>query len=356
MSVPGKSIRDPGRYVRGMARDGAAAMGDERMLENAVAAVISAGRLCREVSREALSGGVAAKADRSPVTVADFGVQAVISHRLAAAAPGIPLVGEEDAGALRGPELAGVRSRVVVQVRREAPELDEAGVLAAIDRGGHPGGAAGVYWALDPIDGTKGFLRGDQYAVALALIEDGRVSLGVLGCPNLPWDAARPEGPAGCLFVARRGHGAWWRALDEDGEPHPIRVDTVADPAAAVFCESVESGHTAHGRAAAIAARLGVTAPPHRIDSQCKYAAIARGDASIYLRLPTSATYQEKIWDHAAGSILVEEAGGTVTDVAGRPLDFSQGRTLRHNRGVVATNGRFHQAVVDAVQAVGAGG
>jgi 3'(2'), 5'-bisphosphate nucleotidase len=55
---------------------------------------------------------------------------------------------------------------------------------AALDAGRHDG-AAERYWVMDPVDGTKGFLRGDQYAVALALVERGEVVLGVLGCPNL---------------------------------------------------------------------------------------------------------------------------------------------------------------------------
>ncbi|MEO0476277.1 MAG: inositol monophosphatase family protein, partial [Planctomycetota bacterium] len=58
------------------------------------------------------------------------------------------------------------------------------------------------------------------------------------------------------------------------------------------------------------------------------------------------------VGDHGAGSIVVEEAGGTVTDVTGTPLDFSLGRTLANNRGIIATNGRFHDEVVSAVQSV----
>jgi 3'(2'), 5'-bisphosphate nucleotidase len=68
--------------------------------------------------------------------------------------------------------------------------------------------------------------------------------------------------------------------------------------------------------------------------------------------LPTRSDYREKIWDHAAGKFVVEQAGGRVTDVEGRPLDFSHGRRLEHNRGVVATDGRFHDEVVAAVQHV----
>jgi 3'(2'), 5'-bisphosphate nucleotidase len=85
------------------------------------------------------------------------------------------------------------------------------------------------------------------------------------------------------------------------------------------------------------------------MDSQVKYAALAKGDASIYLRLPRKKGYQEKIWDHAAGAIVVEEAGGKVTDFHGHPLMFSCGRALEKNHGIVATNGHLHAQVLGAV-------
>jgi 3'(2'), 5'-bisphosphate nucleotidase len=86
------------------------------------------------------------------------------------------------------------------------------------------------------------------------------------------------------------------------------------------------------------------------MDSQCKYGAVARGDASIYLRLPTRSDYQEKIWDHAAGMLVVEQAGGRVSDIDGAPLDFRHGRTLARNRGVVATAGGVHARVLEAIR------
>jgi 3'(2'), 5'-bisphosphate nucleotidase len=116
------------------------------------------------------------------------------------------------------------------------------------------------------------------------------------------------------------------------------------------FCESVESGHSDQDESARIAEDLGIRSEPFRIDSQCKYAAVARNDASIYLRLPTRADYREKIWDHAAGSLVVESAGGRVTDADGAPLDFTRGATLARNRGIVATCGSIHDEVVAAVR------
>ncbi len=317
----------------------------------AVDAVLKASRLCQTVQGNLVSEATMDKKDRSPVTVADFGAQAVVAHMLRQAFPNIPMVGEEDASELRKDDNAELRQKVIANVREILPDLDDNAILDAIDYGTHEGGPQGQHWTLDPIDGTKGFLRKDQYAVALALIENGQVVLGVLGCPNLPVDGTNFDGPRGCMFIATKGDGAVARTLDDPAESS-IRVTDIADPAQANFCESVEKAHSSQGHAAQVAERLGITAPPYRIDSQCKYAAVARGDASIYLRLPTRKGYEEKIWDHAAGYAVITEAGGSVSDVRGNPLDFSIGRTLRDNLGVIVTNGKLHAPVVEAVKAV----
>ena len=313
----------------------------------ALQAVLSASRVCQAVQRELVAGAALQKGDKSPVTVADFAAQAVVSHLLAEAFPGVPLVGEEDAAALREPANQAMKRGVLAAVEEVLPGLTEAQVLGAIDRGTYEGGSQGMHFALDPIDGTKGFLRLDQYAVALALIEEGEVTMGVLGCPNLPSDT----GSRGCLFAAHKGGGATTRTLDEAAE-RPVHVQRPTHLAHARICESVEAAHTNQSHSAQVAERLGITAAPHRIDSQCKYAAVARGDAHIYLRLPTKPGYVEKIWDHAAGWAVVTEAGGRVTDVLGRPLHFGRGRQLDDNKGVITTSGGLHDEVVGAVRQV----
>jgi len=328
-------------------------------LLGAMRAVRAAARVCRAVADQLIRPDTLEKRDKSPVTVADFASQAVVCAILAADLPQDRIVGEEDASELREDANAGLCAAAVRLVaeqlgrmpqgsaRPAAPaSIDREGLLAAIDRGGAE--ASGErYWTLDPIDGTKGFLRREQYAIALALIERGRVELAVLGCPNL---ASGKE--TGALFTAVRGdvthaHRLW---DESDLVGTPVRVAAIASPAEARFCESVESAHSDQDESALIARRLGITAAPYRIDSQCKYAAVARNDASIYLRLPTRADYREKIWDHAAGALIVECAGGRVSDVDGRALDFRCGRTLDRNRGVVATCGSIHDAVIAAIR------
>lgn len=323
----------------------------EHELRVAIEAVRKASRLCRVVQAELTSAETLAKKDRSPVTVADFGAQAIVGLEMAREFPDDPIVGEENAGHLRTDEGAAIRKQVVGRVQAVMGDVSDDTVLDAIDRGAHGGGNEGRHWTLDPIDGTKGFLRGEQYAVALALIERGKVVLGVLGCPNLPVDMDSDDAGTGCLFHGVVGQGAKMCGLDA-GEETAVAVTSIDDPAHASFCESVESGHSSHSDSARIADELGVKAEPFRIDSQCKYAAVARGNASIYLRLPTRADYEEKIWDHAAGVAVVTEAGGKVTDVDGRPLDFSIGRTLRDNKGVIVTNGLLHDRTIAAVKKV----
>jgi 3'(2'), 5'-bisphosphate nucleotidase len=318
--------------------------------EAALEAVRAASAMCAAAQGRLVAGDTLAKGDESPVTVADFAAQAVVVASLTDRLGRVEVVGEEDPDDLASTDRSTLREGVVALVAGQlGRDVDEHQVLDWIGVGGSDGGSE-RYWTLDPIDGTKGFLRGDQYAIALALIEDGEVTLGVLGCPNLP-DAG---GSTGAVFLTTpSGTVSYGVENGVSGSVgRPVRVAEPTSLATARFCESVESGHSNHDDSAEIAQRLGITAEPYRIDSQCKYAAVARGDASIYLRLPTRPGYREKIWDHAAGKFVVECAGGVVTDVDGRPLDFRHGRRLEQNRGVVATDGRFHDEVLAAVAAV----
>ena len=316
----------------------------ERERSAAIEAVRAASELCTAAQGRLAAGDTLTKGDDSPVTVADFAAQAVVCATLTERLGALDLVGEEDSSDLR--HRTALRDGVVELVgAQRGGEVSTEAVLDWISVG-NSDGSGDRYWTLDPIDGTKGFLRGDQYAIALALIEHGEVVLGVLGCPNLP----NPDGSRGAIFVAAGGSCEVYYPTSD--LPNPAVVAAPASLAEARVCESVESGHSNHDQSALITERLGIRAEPYRIDSQCKYGAVARGDASIYLRLPTRADYREKIWDHAAGKFVVEQAGGRVTDVDGLPLDFSHGRLLAHNRGVIATDGQFHDEVLAAVQHV----
>jgi 3'(2'), 5'-bisphosphate nucleotidase len=318
----------------------------------AVQAVREAARLCQQVQRR-ITPDVLAKKDRSPVTVADFGSQALVCRALREAFPNDPIVAEEDSSDLRQPQNAAVLDQVLRDVQQIRPCQGRDEVCAWIDAGSAREYAP-RFWTLDPIDGTKGFLRAEQYAVSLALLLEGRIEVAALACPNLAREVEATE-PRGLIFTAARGTGAVALPLEGNGPAERVQVSRCSWPEGARFCESVESGHSAHGDSAKIAERLGIRRAPARLDSQAKYAVVARGEADIYLRMPTSADYREKIWDHAGGVLIVNEAGGVVTDITGRPLDFHRGPQLINNRGVVVSNGALHAEILAAIAALGLG-
>jgi 3'(2'), 5'-bisphosphate nucleotidase len=297
------------------------------------------------------------KVDRSPVTVADFAAQAVVGYMLEKEFPGELLVGEEQADLLRSPKEHETLERVTEYVSRVIPGVSPAQVCDYIDRGVDDPGDK--YWTLDPIDGTKGFLRNAQYACALAYVENGVVQLGALGCPNITPELVEDVGGEGSLLIGMRKSGSWIRMLKGDHSEDDYRLLRVSDrslPEDARLMRSYESSHTNSSLVDEFQTALGGKEDPVRMDSQVKYALLASGKGEIYLRLlsPDRMDYREKIWDQAAGSIIVEEAGGIVTDLDGRPLDFSQGRTLARNRGICASNGPFHDKVLSALRKVNA--
>jgi 3'(2'), 5'-bisphosphate nucleotidase len=307
-------------------------------LERALLAVRLGSEAARRVQAEKVVNALE-KPDKSPVTVADFAVQAIVAHHIGA------LVGEESAA--EATQDRRIFDATVEAVRSVWPEATPKDVEDAIGLGGAEPTREG-FWTLDPIDGTKGFLRGEQYSVSLAYVENGRPVLGVLGCPNLPADPSKafaPPDPVGVLYYAIEGQGAF-----EVATAGPRRISAAAPSDAITFCESVESDHSDQAAHRRIIDTLGVTARSVRIDSQCKYAVVARGQAHAYLRLPTRKDYVEKIWDHAAGAIVATEAGCTVSDVNGKALDFSTGRGLRNNSGVVVAAALFHARLIDALR------
>ncbi|EEF40909.1 diphosphonucleoside phosphohydrolase, putative [Ricinus communis] len=365
-------------------------------LDIAVRAVQMACSLCQKVQDSLISktsAHVQAKDDNSPVTIADWSVQATVSWILSQSfgSRNISIIAEEDVQSLSKADSAGLLeavARTVNECLAEAPRfgvkapgkfLSNSEVLEAISRCNSTGGPTERFWAVDPVDGTLGFVRGDQYAVALALIEDGEVVLGVLGCPNYPmkkeWlnyhhryhriiskltPPTSESWDKGCVIYARKGSGKAWmqpilqghKKLVWPNSARPVQVSSIDNPALATFCEPVEKANSSHSFTAGLAHSVGLRMQPLRMYSMVKYAAIARGDAEIFMKF-ARAGYKEKIWDHAAGVVIIQEAGGVVTDAGGRPLDFSKGIYLEGlDRGIIASAGaKLHDTIIKAVDA-----
>ena len=238
---------------------------------------IDSGLLCsiEDIAREAGAAimtvygredfSVQVKADDSPLTAADAAAHALISQRLKALTPELPLLSEEDVAGFGGPD------------------------------------AAGRYWLVDPLDGTKEFIkRNSEFTVNIALIEQGRPLLGVVYAPVLE-----------TMYAAAQRVGAFKQT--GDGGRTAIRV---AEHHTGEIWKVVGSRSHAGDTLPAVLQRLG----EHELismGSSLKFCLVAEGSADVYPRLgPTS------LWDTAAAQCVVEQAGGKVVQLSGEPLGY----------------------------------
>ena len=246
------------------------------LLEALVVAARGAGA---EILRLVAAGyEVETKADASPVTICDRAAEAIILAALATAAPGVPVIAEEEVAAGR------------------IPAHGE------------------TYFLVDPLDGTKEFVRGgDDYTVNIGLIEDGVPQLGVVYQPALD-----------LLWGGRVGAGAF---VEEGGTRRPISTRSLGQERAAVASKSHFNQATADYLDQAVG-----TCGHVSVGSSLKFCLVAQGKADIYPRLsPTSE------WDTAAGHAVLLAAGGRVDGPDGGPLAY--GKTAFLNRGFCATGG-----------------
>ena len=317
----------------------------------ALQAIRQASLLIKRIQNELISP-VLVKADRSSVTVADFASQAVVGGLISLNFPSDVLVAEENSHILRLPQNHTILDLVTRFVLKNFPNASPEKICNWIDRGN--GVPQGRFWVLDPLDGTKGFLRGGQYAVALALLENDQVQISALGCPKMT-DGFREDykGP-GSLVIAVRNQGTWTTPLEGAESFIQLSVAKCNRPSQARMLRSFEADHTNASQIDRLVKILEIQAAPVLMDSQAKYALLAAGGGELVLRMLSTENkdYREKIWDQAPGSLIVEEAGGCVTDLDGNPLDFSQGRALKRNRGILASNRFLHTLTLDALKEI----
>ncbi len=318
-------------------------------LDSVLAAVSAASRVAGRAAAERNSLADLLKDDRSPVTVADLAVQVAVTAAMRSA--GVPhsdrLVGEEGSDSLDagGNEMLSQIIRLTGEALVDADlpsaaPTTEAEVRELLDAGGLDPASEGreVFWSLDPIDGTKGFLRGQQFALALGLVEGDAPTVGFLGCPHLPLRAVEDYGAAdatGSTYVGVVGEGAWAGSTDVTtmSSLEPITVSSSPPGGRVRVCLSYEKAHGDQDRTSAALEATGVSTTPIRIDSQCKYAMVASGRADLYLRLAREG-YREKSWDHAGGCAVVRAAGGVVESATGEPLRID-GRWVDAPGGIV---------------------
>lgn len=264
-----------------------------RLLDDIAEAAREAGEAILEIVRQGFE--VEAKRDSSPVTEADRAAELIILAALARAAPGIPVIAEEQVAA------------------------------------GHIPAHDDIFFLVDPLDGTKEFIRGgDDYTVNIGLIEYGAPALGAVFAPA-----------TGRLHGGLVGHGAW---LDEGQGRGTIRTRRRGAQLTAVASKSHLNQSTIDYLAAA-AGDCDYVA----VGSSLKFCILAEGEADIYPRAsPTSE------WDTAAGHAVLLAAGGLVDGPDGMPLNYGKPAFL--NRGFVATSGWKPPVLMPYLEAFAGGG
>jgi len=307
------------------------------------AAMRQAALLTRQVQAQHL-GDAAQKAGHEPVTLADYGAQAILARTLAAAYPDDGLYSEESSAQFLELVAPERRAALVTLVANALGEpVTESDLVRWLDHG--RGRETGRMWTVDPVDGTKGFVAGRRYAIAVGVMEGGLPLAGLLACPGWPSRDGK-----GALFYAQRS-AAYAESL-AGGKPVRVAVRTLAGLSGIRVAESVEDDHADRAAQGRVLSSAGLVRPViQQVDGQDKYAMVAAGEAQIYLRLPKEAEPRHRIWDHLAGVALVQAAGGIVTDLDGSLLDFTRGPILTANRGMVATcGGALHERVLEAIE------
>ncbi|CAG8973938.1 hypothetical protein HYALB_00007466 [Hymenoscyphus albidus] len=312
------------------------------------------------------------KADSTPVTIADFAAQALIISAIHHAFPEDSFIGEEDSSVLRqDTELCGkvwelVKSTKLNDEESEAllkrpQDVEE--MMKVIDLGGWGVGGQGRVWMLDPVDGTATFLKGQQYAVCLALVENGKEVLGVIGCPNLKFESSRveeedlDESGWGCMLSAVKGEGAFRRPMGESGLQPAQKLEKEPKAGAGLatleFVDSSMSKSTSHESVHRVAEKIGANHPGAELwSSQMRYIALILGSSIIQVRIPPQKIKTSFVWDHAGGQLILAEVGGKVTDVNGKNIDFGLGRNLAGNWGMIASREGVHERLLAAVDEI----
>jgi histidinol-phosphatase len=252
----------------------------EAWLALAHAAADEADELARATFRRDLQ--ISTKPDRTLVTQADTAIERAIRARIKAAYPDHGLVGEE----------YGVEA-----------------------------GDAATRWYIDPIDGTHNFVRGvPLFGTLIAVERDGELQAAVLSAPSLHE-----------RWWARRGGGAWARGMDDEA-PRRIRVSSVTTIGDAQVLYGSGNEIRSSGLAPGFDAMLGAAWRERGFGDFWGYALLAEGAAEAMVEIGLSS------WDAAAPTVLVEEAGGRVSDFAGRrAIDAGS---------FVASNGLLHEEVL----------
>ncbi|KAK2682267.1 Inositol monophosphatase-like [Fusarium oxysporum f. sp. vasinfectum] len=297
----------------------------------AIGALQKAAQLSQSIVSDKDKGAIE-KDDLSPVTVADFAVQALLTATIKNAFPEDKVVGEEDASDLRQNSvlmervwqlLEGIAGDEDTVSLCKLPESREQMCDLIDECGASSPSATGRTWVFDPIDGTKTYLLGQLYAINMALLVDGEQTVGIVGAPNLSIDAQAP-------------------LKNEEIDPK--------DEGCIFFAAKVDSALS--GIHEIVASRLNTPYPGNDLlPWVLRWAVLAMGLGNTTVWVYKRRDRYAKAWDHAGAMLLFEETGGKITDVHGKKIDLTAGRKISANFGFVGAR-EGHERVLGVVREV----
>ncbi|KAI1759297.1 carbohydrate phosphatase [Hypoxylon sp. FL1150] len=344
-------------------------------LRVAIGAVQSAAKLSQAVIAND-DKGVVQKDDLSPVTVADFAIQALLTATIHHAFPNDKFVGEESAAELKNnPALLDRVWNLLQRLREEEkqslcklPESPEQ-MCEMIDwcGFGEPGGKeAGRVWVFDPIDGTKTFVQRMAYAINVALLEGSKQVLSIVGCPTLAMNAEPPVTNTsldptgrGCIAFAAKGYGTYVCHL-VGTSPSDVQARKIAPLTGIVSSHELRPVSCYNMLDSGVDDVHQIVQERLNIEKRgCDLLAwvlrwvslgLRKADFTVWVYKSRSRT--GKIWDHAGAMLLFEEIGGQVTDINGKDIDLGVGRKMTENHGFVAAPKAVHATLLKTVQRV----
>lgn len=275
------------------------------------------------------------KSDGSFVTPADYAVQYCLQKKLSSTFPKIPFIGEETLD----PEYDHYKCSKILQfVHTLYPEATDEDLLATLTLTAKD--SASLYWLVDPIDGTAGFIKNRFFAIALSLIYNNQPILAVMACPS-PCHTFK-------IYSAAKNHGTSLFGTATQGRRRLQAGETLTGK----FCEaSLAARNQQHHSTRLLSLALPGQPQAYRVDSQYKYAMVAEGIVDFFIRYPFVIS-RTRAWDHVPGAFLVEEAGGIVTDIFGHALNHCQDDFTLENHPVILASGnpQIHSTTLEALQ------
>ncbi|BAE80939.1 sulfite synthesis/inositol-1-monophosphatase [Chlamydia felis Fe/C-56] len=275
------------------------------------------------------------KPDGSFVTPADYAVQYCLQKKLSTTFPHIPFIGEE---VLYADDDSHKINKILEFIHKLDPKVTPRDLLETLTPNQE---TSSLYWLVDPIDGTSGFIKNRFFATAVSLIYEDKPILAVMACPST--DPYKFK-----IYSAAKNHGTcvFGSAI---ASRHYLK------PGAKLtgkFCEaSLAARNQQHHATRLLSLCLPGQPQAYRADSQYKYAMVAEGSVDFFIRYPFAIS-QTKAWDHAPGAFLVEESGGIVSDILGNPLNYRREDFLLENHPIILASGNeeIHKITLETLQ------